>query len=209
DVVLADGRHVSTGGWPRAAAGPDLTQLFVGSEGTLGVITGARLRVHPAPTHEGQEAWTLPSFGHGLEAMRSIVQRGATPAVLRLYDAAEAAPTYHPGDRALLLALDEGDARLVETTLAVVAEESERPGVEGRRSDDAHVGHWLERRNDVAALEALISKGYTVDTMEVTGSWSALPGIYEATLAALMGVEGTLAASAPQPHSPPSRSEEH
>jgi alkyldihydroxyacetonephosphate synthase len=204
DVVLADGRHVSTGGWPRAAAGPDLTQLFVGSEGTLGVITGARLRVHPAPTHEGRGAWTLPSFAHGLEAMRHIVQRGATPAVLRLYDGAEADRTYHTGDHALLLALDEGDARLVEATLAVVAEESERSGVDGRRSDDAHVGHWLERRNDVAALEALISKGYTVDTMEVTGSWAALPGIYEATLAALLGVEGTLAASAHQSHSYPS-----
>jgi alkyldihydroxyacetonephosphate synthase len=131
------------------------------------------------------------------------VQRGATPAVLRLYDAAEADRTYHTGDKALLLALDEGDAGLVAATLGVVAEECEGPA-RGERSDDAHVGHWLERRNDVAALEALISKGYTVDTMEVTGSWAALPGIYEAGLAALLGVEGTLAASAHQSHSYPS-----
>ena len=203
DVVLAGGRHVTTGGFPRAAVGPDLTQLFVGSEGTLGVITGARLRLHPAPRHEARGAWLLPSFTAGLAVLRGVVQRGATPAVLRLYDAAEADRTYHTGDKALLLALDEGDDRLVEATLAVVAEECEGPGG-GERGDAAHVAHWLERRNDVAALEALTSRGYTVDTMEVTGSWSDLPAIYEATLAALLGVEGTIAASAHQSHSYPS-----
>ncbi len=52
DVVLADGTLIHTGGNARQSTGPDLNQLFVGSEGTLGIIAGARLRVHPAPTHE-------------------------------------------------------------------------------------------------------------------------------------------------------------
>jgi len=131
--------------------------------------------------------------------MRATVQRGATPAVLRLYDAAEADRTYHTGDKALLLALDEGDESLVAATTSVVAEAARLAG--GEPGDPAHVAHWLERRNDVAALEALTSRGYTVDTMEVTGSWTNLPVIYDATLAALLGVEGTVAASAHQSHS--------
>ena len=123
DVALADGSRITTGGWPRAAVGPDLTQLFVGSEGTLGVITGARLQLHPAPRHERRGAWLLASFEDGLDSMRRIVQRGATPAALRLYDPTEADRTYQIGDKALLLALDEGDPDLVDAVMEVVAEE--------------------------------------------------------------------------------------
>ncbi len=89
DVVLADGRTLHTGGAPRAAVGPDLTQVFVGSEGTLGIITGARLRVHPVPPAEVRAAFRFTTFVDGLDACRRILRRGATPAVLRLYDAIE------------------------------------------------------------------------------------------------------------------------
>jgi alkyldihydroxyacetonephosphate synthase len=197
DVALADGRRIQTGGAPRAAVGPDLNQLFVGSEGTLGIITGARLRLHPAPTHERRRAYTYATFEDGVDAMRRILQRGATPAVLRLYDPAEADRTYHTGDRALLLVLDEGDGAMVDLTMELVAEECR----DAAHADEGHVDHWLERRNDVAALEALISRGYVVDTMEVAGRWRDLPALYRATLAALNGVEGTIAASAHQSHS--------
>jgi alkyldihydroxyacetonephosphate synthase len=204
DVALADGSRITTGGWPRAAVGPDLTQLFVGSEGTLGVITGARLQLHPAPRHERRGAWQLASFEDGLDTMRRIVQRGATPAVLRLYDATEADRTYHTGGKALLLALDEGDPELVDTVMEVVAEECVRSASPARRANAALVEQWLAHRNDVAALEALTSKGFTVDTMEVSASWTALPGVYRATLDALLAVGGTIAASAHQSHSYPS-----
>ncbi|HET6833381.1 MAG TPA: FAD-binding oxidoreductase [Acidimicrobiales bacterium] len=204
DVALADGRRITTGGWPRAAVGPDLTQLFVGSEGTLGVITGARLQLHPAPRHERRSAWLLASFEDGLDTMRRIVHRGATPAMLRLYDATEADRTYQTGGRALLLVLDEGDPDLVDTVMEVVAEECVRGTPPARRADPAYVEQWLAHRNEVAALEALTSKGFTVDTMEVSASWSALPRVYRATLDTLLAVEGTIAASAHQSHSYPS-----
>ena len=93
--------------------------------------------------------------------------------------------------------LDEGEAAAVDATMELVAEVCR----DAERADAEHVGHWLEHRNDVAALEALISRGYVVDTMEVVGRWRDLPAIYAATIAALQGVEGTLAASAHQSHS--------
>ncbi len=201
DVALADGRVVHTGGAPRAAVGPDLTQLFVGSEGTLGVITGARLRVHPVPRVEQRAAFGFTSFADGIEACRSSLHRGATPAVLRLYDAIEADRSFQTGGRHVLLVLDEGDHELVEHVMDVVLEECLDNGAE--LLDQELVGRWMEHRNDVSALEALISRGYVVDTMEVAARWRGLPKMYAEATQAIQAVGGTLAASAHLSHSYP------
>ena len=186
DVVLADGRIVHTGGAPRPRSVPTSTQLFVGSEGTLGVITGARLRLHPAPRPSSAPRSGSRRSATASTACRRILHRGATPAVLRLYDATEADRSFQTGDRHVLLVLDEGDPELVDAVMHVVAEECVDAGAE--RLDDELVGRWLEHRNDVAALEALISRGYVVDTMEIAGRWRDLPTIYAAATQAIQAV---------------------
>jgi alkyldihydroxyacetonephosphate synthase len=184
---------------PGSGAGPSPDRALLGSEGTLGVITGARLRVRPSPEYESSSAWALTSFTDGLELLRRVVRRGATPAVLRLYDDTEADRSYKTGSIHLVLARDEGDPVMVDATMRVLAEEAKSLGAQPM--DDALVEQWMEHRNDVTALEALISRGFVVDTMEVAGRWAALPRIYRDAVAALQSVAGTLAASAHQSHS--------
>src|SRR5674476_894822 len=127
EVVLADGRVVRTGGLagagPRSSTGPDLTQLFLGSEGTLGIITSAQLRARPLPPTERRAAFAFPSFDEGLEAIRRTLQRGATPAVVRLHDTTEAARSWGVDQGHLLIALDEGDEHVIEASMRVLAEE--------------------------------------------------------------------------------------
>jgi alkyldihydroxyacetonephosphate synthase len=200
EVVLADGTVVRLGGRTvKDVAGYDLKRLFVGSEGTLGVITEARLRIHPLPKAQERRAFGFTTFLAGLEACRRILRRGATPAVLRLYDQTESARNFEQPDTNLLIVLDEADPDIVAGTLAVVDDEcSSEAGA--HPLDDDLVQRWLEHRNDVSALAPLWRGGIVVDTVEVSGPWAALPGLFEDVVGALTAIDGTLAASAHQSH---------
>jgi alkyldihydroxyacetonephosphate synthase len=199
DVALADGRLIRTGGTgPRAATGPDLTQMFVGSEGVLGIITGAILRLHPLPSAERRRAYGFASFEEGLEVCRLILRRGATPAVLRLYDHAESARNFDVPDHCVLVVLDEADPGLLDATVAVV--DAECAAGAATPLDEGLVERWLSHRNDVSALAPLYRAGIVVDTIEISARWAALPPIYDDCVGALRGIDGTLAASAHQSH---------
>lgn len=202
EAVFADGSIVRTGGAPAAAAGPDLTQLLVGSEGTLGVITRVWLRTHPVPMHERRHAYSFVSFGNGVEACRQILQAGATPAVLRLYDAVESKRGQGgDGTQCMLLVLDEGREELVDATMSIVDGCCADAG--GATADAALVDAWMSHRNDTSALQGLTRKGFVVDTMEIAAPWSKLDALFADVRSAMMAVPHARAATCHLSHSYP------
>lgn len=86
EVVLPDGKVLETRPAPRSAAGPNLTQLFVGSEGVLGIIVEATMKIWHLPERRSFRGIIFDSVEKGLEAIRRILQAGVSPAVVRLYD---------------------------------------------------------------------------------------------------------------------------
>lgn len=199
EVVLADGRVIRTGGAPAAAVGPDLDQLFIGCEGTLGVITKVWLRAHPVAPAERRAAFHFPSLPVAFEACRRIVRSGATPAVLRLYDGFESARGRGgDGTTCALIVLDEGAEAIVSATMRIVDEVC---GKLGTRADERLVAEWLQHRNDTDALQELTRRGYVVDTMEIAAPWSRLEAVYTAATEALIAVPHARVASCHLSHS--------
>jgi alkyldihydroxyacetonephosphate synthase len=200
EVVLANGAVLRTGGrGPRQAVGPDLNQVFVGSEGTLGVITEVQLRVHPVPEGEAKAAYGFASFAAGLDACRLVLRADANPAVLRLYDARESRRHFDtPRGQCVLLVFDEAAPPLVAGNMAVIDAACAQAG--GEVLDPHLVDHWFARRNNVDALEAAVRGGLVVDTTEISARWRDLPAIYDAVVAAMEALPGTIAITSHQSH---------
>jgi alkyldihydroxyacetonephosphate synthase len=175
---------------PKSAAGPDLRQLLLGSEGTLGVITSVGLAVRPSPEARVYDGWRLPSFSAGTEALRRLAQDGPLPTVVRLSDEVEttlnlAAPDEigSGGGGSLAILGFEGLTDQVAASRRAAAHVMEDAG--GRLDVDAGEA-WEEGRYRGPYLrDALLDAGALVETLETVGFWSVLPALYAAVGSAL------------------------
>jgi alkyldihydroxyacetonephosphate synthase len=128
EAVLPTGEIIETVSLPRHGMGPELTQLFLGSEGTLGIITAASLKVRPQSAIRAFGTFTFDDVEQGVEACRRIMVTGLRPAVLRLYSANAAAldlsKAAHEGlDQTTLVMILEGHhPELTEAELAKACE---------------------------------------------------------------------------------------
>jgi alkyldihydroxyacetonephosphate synthase len=189
---------------PASAAGPDLRELVVGSEGVLGVICEATLRVRALPALRRYEGWSFRSFAEGCEAFRVMEQAGCSPDVTRLSDEEETRLGMALASRG------GGTDRLAKAYLrargheggciAIVGFEGEADEVERRRLRAAALlrgggglrlgrrpgERWLATRYAGPYLrDELLDRGVLVDTLETATSWSNLARLYAAVTKAL------------------------
>lgn len=178
---------------PASAAGPDLRQLLLGSEGVFGVITRVRVRVHPVPETTRYEGWSFPDFAAGAAALRAVTQTGTGPTVIRLSDEAETgvnlATTESIGEQSitggcLAITLFEGSAEHTASRHAETAAVLAAHG--GTSLGEAPARAWEHGRFGAPYLrDSLLGAGALAETLETATSWSNVATLKAAVTEAL------------------------
>lgn len=190
---------------PATAAGPDLRELFLGSEGAFGIITRVRLRVHPIPRVKRYEAFTFPTFEAGVAGLRAVEQAGTGPTVIRLSDEIESSVNLTSGDSigdgskapagCLCLTMFEGTeehtaSRHAETRAALIA-------AGGTSIGEGPVRSWEQGRFSAPVLrDGLLDNGAICETLETATDWSNVTRLKKAITRAVadkLRATGTMA----------------
>jgi alkyldihydroxyacetonephosphate synthase len=195
--VIAPSGVIQTRRLPGSGAGPAPERLFIGSEGALGVITEAWMRLQDRPTFRASASVTFTDFAAAAEAARRIAQAGLYPANCRLLDPGEAALSGAGSgtESVLLLAFESADhaldawmARALECARdhggRVPADAGKtRSTDEGAR--DGAAGAWRRAFLDAPYLRnAIVALGMVSETVETAVTWDRFPSFHEAVTAA-------------------------
>jgi alkyldihydroxyacetonephosphate synthase len=175
---------------PGSGAGVSPDRMLVGSEGTLGVITSAWVRVQPRPVHRASAGVRFESFQGGAECVRAISQAGLHPANCRLLDPGEAGLTMAgDGSHALLVlgfeSTDHPVQEAMSRALELCAEHggSVSPRREGPGGDA--VGSWREAFVGAPYVrDLLVALGVLSETFETAITWERFPAFHERVMEA-------------------------
>jgi alkyldihydroxyacetonephosphate synthase len=191
EIVLPDGQVISNKEIPRSSTGPRLLDLFVGSEGTLGIITKVTLKIFPLPEKRCFRGVAFDSLGQAVKSVRSLYEKGLNPAVIRLYDVAEAEHHFEkanlPDCRNLLILGFDGPERVVDVEELLTLEVCKSYGGNdlGREIGE----NWERDRFDASWLEKGNESDLKVaDAIEISGNWSDLLAIYTNVTRKLTGL---------------------
>jgi len=178
-VVLPDGTFAAPRPGPRSAVGPALHQLWLGSEGALGVILGAELRVHRVPEMVVGRGFAFSDLAAGLDAMREVMQSGIRPLVMRLYDPEDTAFSGFdvPAGACVLVVATAGLADVAQAEAAAV----KRIAADATDMGEEPWHRWESHRFSLSAerLKSFLEPpGAYLDTIELAASWTVLPGLH-------------------------------
>ena len=181
-MVLPDGEVLAVKPLPRRAVGPGLRDLFVGAEGTLGVVTEVTLRIWRQPEVRHPLILAFPALQAAWDALREIMQSELRPEVARLYDATESRERTDgkaPFDAKPILCIlvFSGKAPLAEVEMRLSREICEAHGADVSASL-APYEHWQKNRF-ISYSPRYQAQHCFMDTIEITGRWSALPQLYD------------------------------
>jgi len=202
EAVLPQGEIIRSKIMPRSSTGPMIERLFLGSEGTLGVITEATLKIWPYPEKRTLRSYAFDRLKPGLEAVRRILAKNVYPAVVRIYDELETERHFGGEEKArgkcLLILLMEGAKELVELeekiSHGICLEEG------GIECGEEPVQHWLKTRFDVTYSSIYLPQGFVGDTIEVAVTWDKALNLYDSMIKAMKETDGVFLASAHASH---------
>lgn len=180
-VILATGEKLRLKASPRAAMGPDLRQLFIGAEGTLGIVTSVQLKIFPLPQTRLYDSLELPSIDAGLEIMREQAMAGLRPFLLRLYDINEArhAMQNPQQDKPVMFLGTQGVDAIARAEMDAFMTIVHRHG--GKSIGSEGVLKWMERRFDFSTVEKLLdTHGGFAETIEIAHTWDGISSLYHA-----------------------------
>jgi alkyldihydroxyacetonephosphate synthase len=175
---------------PGSGAGPSPDRMLIGSEGTLGVITEAWVRVQDRPDQRASTGVRFPSFEQGAEAVRAIAQSGLYPANCRLLDAAEAQLTSGgDGEHALLvLGFESADHEVgpwMERALELAEEHGGEWDTVRSAGRDGAVGAWRDAFLRAPYLrDTFVAMGVLSETFETAITWERFPDFHEQAIGA-------------------------
>ncbi|MEU1281344.1 FAD-binding oxidoreductase [Streptomyces sp. NPDC005805] len=172
---------------PSSGAGPSPDRLFLGSEGALGIITEAWMRLQERPRHKASAAVSFTDFGAALEAVRALAQSDLGPANCRLLDAGEAALAGASRDGSAVLVLGfESATAPVEDRLALAVGLARSHGgrtetpTGGGGAPDTAVDAWRSAFLRMPYLrDGLARMGAVVETFETAATWDRVPALIE------------------------------
>jgi len=157
EAVLPTGEVVETRPAEDSSVGPSLTQLLIGAEGTLGIITKATLRVHLLPERQSFLGYEFESFGEGFRAIQEMYQRRVIPTGLDFGEQPEGPSDPEAEYPSELFLMVEGLTEEVEAKVARITRISEANG--GRRKDDSWALDFWQHRHDVIYLYEKVVRG--------------------------------------------------